>query len=270
MGFSDSHKPFVKVARKQTPFGSNLKTLAKIDPITSFLYDKWWHVEVNGLDRIPDEGPALIVGNTGGIIPWAGIMMAHALMSRKSFPRRLNIVCEMGWIEDERIYQFARDLGFVQWSADHVKTLFSQGELVAVFPEGVHGALKPFSERYRLRDFDWTRVLPAIEEKVPIIPLATIGCDESFPVIGNCEEMARMLNLPAFPVTPFMPFLPFPFNMISLPGDWKMRVLRQKDYKKTEDRNERYETAQSLAKDLEGEIQAELNRLLRMRIKASP
>ncbi len=268
MGFSESHKSFVKTARKRTPFGSNLKTMAQVEPLTSFLFNKWWKVDIKGLERIPDEGPALIVGNTSGILPWAGIMLAHALMNRKAFPRRINIACEMGWIEDERIHQLARELGFVPWSADNVKTLFAQGELVAVFPEGVQGAVKPFSERYRLRDFDWTRVLPAIEDKVPIIPLATLGVEESFPIVGNFEEMAKLLDLPAFPITPFMPLLPFPFNMISLPVNWKMKTLKTPDYKKTEDRNERYETAQTLAKEIEGEIQAELNRLLRTRIKA--
>lgn len=268
MGFSDMHRSYVKSARKRTPFGANIKTMAQMAPIVSWLFKHWWKVDVSNLERIPDEGPALIVGNTAGILPWPGIMLAYALMSRKSFPRRLNIACEMGWIEDERVHHFARELGFVPWSAENLKTLFAQGELVAVFPEGIHGAVKPFSERYRLREFDWTRVLPAIEERVPIIPVSTVGCDESFPIVANLEGVAKLLDMPAFPVTPFMPFLPFPFNMISLPGNWKMKVLRESDYKKTDDRNERYEEAQHLAKQLEGEIQAELNRLLRARIKS--
>ena len=268
MSFSETHKSYVKVARKRTPFGSNLKTVAQLEPLLTWLYEKWWKVEASNLDRIPQEGPALIVGNTSGIIPWAGIMLAYALMNRKVCPRRLNIVCEMGWIEDERIHQLARELNFVPWSADNVKTLFAQGELVAIFPEGVHGAVRPFAERYRLREFDWTKVLPALQEEVPIFPVATLGCDEAFPVIANLEGVAKLLDVPAFPITPFMPFLPFPLNMMSFPGSWKMRTLRQTEYKKTDDRNERYETAQTLAKQLEGEIQAELNRLLRGRIKA--
>ncbi len=268
MSFSDTYKSYIKVARKSTQFGSSLKTMAQLEPMLSWLYKHWWHVECQGLERLPQEGPALIVGNTSGIIPWSGIMLAYALMVKKAFPRRLNILCEMGWIEDERLHHLARELGFVPWSADNAKKLFQNGELVAVFPEGIQGAVKPFAERYRLREFDWTRILPAIEENVKIYPVATLGCDESFPIITNLDGLAKVLDVPAFPITPFMPLLPFPLNMASLPGHWKMRIMKAAEYDKVESRNERYETALSLSKNLEGEVQAELNRLLRGRIKA--
>ena len=269
MSFAESYKSYIKAARKATQFGSSVKTMAQLEPMLSFLYKNWWKVNCQGLERLPQEGPALIIGNTSGIIPWAGIMLSYALMTRQSFPRRLNILCEMGWIEDERIHHLARELGFVPWSADNAKNLFAQGELVAAFPEGIQGAVKPFSERYRLREFDWTRVLPAIEENVKIFPMATTGCEESFPVIANLDGVAKSLDLPAFPITPFMPLLPFPFNMASLPGKWEMRILKKADYAKVESRNDRFETALSLSKNIEGEVQAELNRLLRKRIKSA-
>lgn len=268
MSFAESYKSYIKAARKATQFGSSVKTMAQLEPMLNFLYKHWWKVNCEGLDRLPQEGPALIVGNTSGIIPWAGIMLAYALMTKKAAPRRLNILCEMGWIEDERLHHLARELGFVPWSTDNAKKLFAQGELVAAFPEGTQGAVKPFSERYRLREFDWTRILPAIEENVKIFPMATTGPDESFPIIANLDGVAKALDVPAFPVTPFMPLLPFPLNMASLPGNWQMRILRASDYSKAEGRNERYETAQTLSKNLEGEVQAEINRLLRARIKS--
>lgn len=268
MSFSDLYKSYIKVARKRTPFGSNLKTVAQLEPMLAWLYKHWWNVQCSGLERLPHEGPALIVGNTAGIIPWTGIMLAYALMTRQSSPRRLNILCEMGWIEDERLHALARELGFVPWSADNAKMLFGRGELVAIFPEGIQGAVKPFSERYRLREFDWTRILPALEENIKIYPMATVGCDESFPIIANLDAVAKALEIPAFPVTPFMPLLPFPLNMASLPGNWQINVMKAVEYPKVETRNERYETALSLSKTLEGDVQAELNRMLRKRIKA--
>jgi 1-acyl-sn-glycerol-3-phosphate acyltransferase len=268
VSFAESYKSYIKAARKATQFGSSIKTMAQLEPILGWLYNNWWNVKFQGLERIPNEGPALIVGNTAGIIPWTGIMLAYALMAKKEFPRRLNILCEMGWIEDERIHHLARELGFVPWSADNAKKLFANGELVAIFPEGIQGAIKPFSERYRLREFDWTRALPALEENVKILPMATLGCDESFPILANLDFVAKALDLPAFPVTPFMPLMPFPFNMASLPGKWKMHVLKAIDYKKVETRNERYETAVTISRELEGEVQAELNRLLRTRVKS--
>lgn len=267
VSFSETYKQYIKAARKTTQFGSNVHTMAQLEPALAFLFKKWWRVDMQGLESLPD-GPALIVGNTSGVLPWAGLMLLYALMSRKGNPRRLNIMCEYDWIEDERLHHLAREMGFVSWSADNAKKLFAQGELVAVFPEGVAGALKPFSERYRLREFDWTRLLPAIEAGVPIYPMATLGCDESFPVIHNSTKLAKLLDMPAFPITPFMPWLPFPFNMASLPGHWHMKLLKKMDYKKDGGRNENYESALEVSRNLEGEVQAELNRLLRTRVKA--
>lgn len=268
MGFVREYKSYIRVARKPTQFGSDLKIMAKLEPLLGWLYKNWWHVSFKGIERIPLQGPALIVGNTAGIIPWPGLMLSYALMARKSSPRRLNILCEMDWIEDKNVQEFAAKIGFVQWSKDNARALFSRGELVAIFPEGVQGAVKPYSERYRLREFDWTRILPALEENVKICPLATLGCDESFPIITNLDGVAKVLDIPAFPVTPFMPLLPFPFNMASFPGRWDMHVLRPADYGQLETRNERYETALTLSRQLEGEVQAEINRMLRTRVKA--
>lgn len=269
MTFTEVFRDYIRTARKGTDFGYSVKTMAQLEPYFGFLFRTWWRVQIKGLERIPAEGPALIVGNTGGIIPWAGLMLSYALMSRGSNPRRLNICCEMDWIEDERIHHLGRELGFVPWSSDNVKRLIAQGELVAVFPEGMQGAIKPFSERYRLREFDWTRILPALEEQVPTIPLATLGCEEAFPVVTNLSDLAKMLDLPAFPVTPFMPFLPFPLNVLgSLPVGWKMSLLKPMERKTYETRDEIYEAAIPFAREIEGQIQAELNRQLRQRVKA--
>ena len=270
MSYTDAYKEYIRVARKGTQFGSCVKTMAWLEPYLAFLYKTWWRVQLKGMDRIPAEGPALIVGNSSGTMPWPGIMLAYALMAREHNPRRLNICCEMGWIEDERLHHLGRELGFVPWSADNVKELFARGELVAVFPEGIDGAVKPFAERYRLSRFDWTRILPAIEAGVPTIPLATLGCDESFPVLANLQDLAKWLDLPAFPVTPFMPWLPFPLNMLgSLPVAWKMSVLRaHEEITANETREQMHAAAVPLTDELEGEVQAELNRLLRQRVKA--
>jgi 1-acyl-sn-glycerol-3-phosphate acyltransferase len=267
MSFATTHRPYIRVARKGRDFGFSLKTIAKLAPLLGFLHDEWWQVETGGIKHLPDKGPVLLVGNAGGVAPWAGLMLLYTLMNCSEKPRRVNILTDMDWIEDERLYSLLREIGFVSWSADNAKQLFAAGETVVVFPEGTAGAVKPFGERYRLRAFDWTKIMPAVEMKVPIMPLATIGPDESFPVGMNLEPLAKLLSLPAFPITPAFPWLPFPVNMFSLPVRWKIRMLKDVDYEKPTSREELEDRSKSLALFLEGEVQAELNRLLRTRIK---
>lgn len=267
MPFSNDYKPYIETAAKTTDSDFSLDTVAKIEPVLSFLFENWWKVELTGLQHIYDKGPVLFVGNAGGVMPWAGLMLMYALMKDKSHPRRLNILADLSWIEDERLYSFLREVGFVPFSADNVKRILSEGESAIVFPEGIAGAVKPFGERYRLRLFDWTQLMPAIEMNIPLIPVATLGPDESFPVGKNLDKVAKMLSLPAFPITPFFPFMPFPVNLFSLPLKWKMRVMRPVDYSETHSREEVEQTSKNMALFMEGEVQAELNRLLRVRIK---
>lgn len=265
--FTATYPRYVEAASADGSFGFDLETVARLSPVFAFLYRDWWHVDCQGLDRLPKEGPALIVGNSGSVLPWPALMLMYALLSDSESPRKLNILAEMSWIEDERLYHHFLELGFVPFSADHAKKLFAAGEIVAIFPEGVAGLTKPFSERYRLRPFDWTAFLPAVRAGVPVFPLATLGCDESVPVIGNLEGLARFLKLPAFPVTPFFPWLPFPAYLASLPVPWKMHLLKECSYEKGAEHDEIEQAAQRLAEFSEGEVQAELNRMLRSRLK---
>lgn len=268
MHFATTYREYIRNSRKSDNFfGFNVRSLAKIEPFLKFLYEDWWKVEFRGIDRIPEKGPALIVGNTSGLIPWPAFMLVYALMSRKN-PRRLHIVADIDWIDDERVYSSLRELGFVEWSSDNVKRLLSHGEVVATFPEGISATQKEFSDRYRVGDFDWTRLLSAVEEGVKIYPLATTGCDEAVPTLFNMEKMAKWLNMPAYPITPFFPWYPFPVHLMSLPVHWKMAVLQPSPYKKESNRDKVEELAKAQARFLEGEIQAELNRLLRQRVKA--
>ena len=194
-------------------------------------------------------------------------MLLYALMSQ-SCPRRLTVVADMDWIEDERVHAFLVQVGFVPWSSTNLKYLFSKGELVAVFPEGLPATGKPFSERYRVHEFDWSRLLPAFETGVDIYPMATIGCDEALPTMFNAEHLSKLLSLPSFPVTPFFPWFPFPANLGSLPVKWKMTMLKPTAWDDTRgDRDVLVDTARHHTRYIEGQIQAELNRMLRARIK---
>lgn len=268
--FASTYRNYIRHTRHaDNYFGFDVRAIAAIEPFMHFLYEDWWRVQLTGLDRLPKEGPALIVGNSSGLIPWPAFMLMYALMNDKENPRRLHIVADMDWIADERVHAELVQLGFVPWSSTNLQHLFSKGELVAIFPEGLSATSKPYSERHRVRDFDWTRLLPAIEEGIKVYPLATLGCDEASPTLLNFERLSKFLGMPAYPVTPFFPWFPFPANIAaSLPVKWKISVLNSTAYAAHSNRDTLEDTAKSQSRFIEGEIQAELNRILRSRIKS--
>ena len=267
--FTKKYRRFIRETRRRhQTFGFDVRRLAWAEPLLGFLFNEWWRVQLTGLDRLPKNEAALIVGNMNGVVPWPALMLIYAAMSHKVNPRRINIVADMDWIEDERVHNALLELGFVPWSSENLKQLFSKGELVAVFPEGLAAVNKPFSERYRLREFDWTRLLPAIEQGVRVHTLSTVGCDEAIPNILSFESLKEHLSLKTFMATPFFPWLPFPLNLSSFPVKWYMSIGKPIPYKVETGRDSLENTANSLTRFVEGEIQAELNRMLRLRSKS--
>ena len=70
--------------------------------------------------------------------------------------------------------------------------LLEQDELVAVFPEGVKGTGKDFSERYRLQRFGRGGFVElALRTGAPIVPVAVVGSEEIYPKIGELAARWR-------------------------------------------------------------------------------
>ncbi len=90
------------------------------------------------------------------------------------------------------------------------------GECVMVFPEGVRGINKPFSERYQLQRFGLGFMRLALETRTPIVPVGIVGSEEQQPGIANLPRVARLFNMPSFPITLGFPWLG-PLGILPLP-----------------------------------------------------
>jgi 1-acyl-sn-glycerol-3-phosphate acyltransferase len=94
-----------------------------------------------------------------------------------------------------------------------------------VFPEGVKGTGKPFSERYRLQRFGRGGFVEiALRTGAPIVPVAVVGSEEIYPKLGDLPLVARLLRAPLFPVTPTFPWLG-PLGAVPLPSRWRIEFL---------------------------------------------
>ena len=67
---------------------------------------------------------------------------------------------------------------------------------MGVWPEGFKGVGKPFSERYKLQRFGRGGfVSAALRARVPIIPTAIVGAEETYPMLGDIAPLARLLGI---------------------------------------------------------------------------
>ncbi len=60
---------------------------------------------------------------------------------------------------------------------------------------------------------------------MPIVPVAVVGAEEIYPVVGRMENLGRLLGAPYVPLTPFFPLLG-PLGVVPLPTKWFIRFGR--------------------------------------------
>jgi 1-acyl-sn-glycerol-3-phosphate acyltransferase len=189
------------------------------------LYTRWWRVTATGLASIPAEGPALIVANHAGVVPWDAAMMATAM--RREVPPgttyRHPRFLVLDWAFSLPWASMAiRRFGGVPASPHNALALLRQGHVVMVFPEGAKGVGKPYSRRYRLERFGRGGFVElALEAGAPIVPCAVVGSEEIYPKIGELPLLARLTGAPYFPLTPTFPLLG-PLGAIPLPSRWRI------------------------------------------------
>jgi len=191
-----------------------------IMPLSRVLYRQWFRVRMRGLEHVPDAGPALVVANHSGVLPFDAIMLHTGLFDEHPRHRNLRLLGADLVYAIPGLASLARKSGHTRAGPAEAGRLLAAGELVGVFPEGFKGIGKPFSERYRLQRFGRGGfAATAIQAGVPIIPCAIVGAEEIYPMIGNAGTLARILGLPYFPVTPLFPWLG-PLGAIPLPSNW--------------------------------------------------
>ncbi|MDQ3691235.1 MAG: acyltransferase family protein [Chloroflexota bacterium] len=189
-------------------------------PLMRPLYERYFRVRTLGVDRIPDTGPALIVGNHSGTIALDAVMVQYAVATEHPTRRIIrNIGADLVY-ELPVIGPLARKGGAAVASEEDARELLARGELVGVYPEGFKGVGKGWRERYKLQRFGRGGFMEtALRTRVPIIPVAVVGAEEAFPMIGNAKWLAKALGMPFFPITPTFPLLG-PLGLLPLPSKW--------------------------------------------------
>ena len=188
-------------------------------PILGRLFRTYFLGEVQGLDNIPD-GPSLLVGNHSG-----GTMIADTFVFATCFYERFG--------PERRFHQLAHDLaarlpglgirpwGTVRASHDNARRAFDLGAPVLVYPGGDWETFRPSwqSDRIDLADRKGFIHL-AFEQEVPIVPVVSIGGQETALFLTRGERAARLTRLDRaarIKVLPVSLGPPFGISVIDLP-----------------------------------------------------
>lgn len=176
--------------------------------------------EVRGLEHIPD-GPALLVGNHSG-----GTMIVD------TFALALEFYDHFG--PDRRFHQLAHDIaarlpftgmrryGVLSASHENARKAFALDAPVLVYPGGDYETFRPTTHSSRI-EFGGRKgwITLALQENVPVVPVVSIGGQETALFVTRGERAARLTGLDRLARIKVLPVSlgpPFGVNVLDLPG----------------------------------------------------
>jgi 1-acyl-sn-glycerol-3-phosphate acyltransferase len=195
------------------PYGISKRHLGRVMRILLPFYRSYFKVETFGLERIPDRGRAMLVGNHSGGIAIDGAMVLAAMFFSKEPPRLAQGMIEKFINRLPFASQWASRIGQFTGLPEHCIRLLEDDRLLMVFPEGARGTAKLYKDRYSLVSFATGFLRQALQTRTPIIPFGFLGGGEALPTISNAYTLGRLLGLPYFPITPYGLPIPLPARM---------------------------------------------------------
>jgi 1-acyl-sn-glycerol-3-phosphate acyltransferase len=156
----------------------------------------YFRAEVRGLGNVPEEGPVLLVGNHSGgnLTPDTGVFTlafsTYFGVERVFHQLAHNLVLSMPGLS------FLRKYGTVAASRDNARKALQAGAAVLVYPGGDYEVHRPSWEGRRV-DFGGRKgfLALALEEGVPIVPVVSIGGQETALFLSRGERLAKLLGL---------------------------------------------------------------------------
>jgi 1-acyl-sn-glycerol-3-phosphate acyltransferase len=187
-------------------------------PIMRTFFHAYFRAEVRGLENIP-QGPALLVGNHSG-----GTMIVDTFLFTFAFYNHFG--------PDRRFHQLAHDIaaripglrrfGTLVASHENAQRAFGAGAPVLVYPGGDVETFRPSWHSSQV-EFAGRKgfVRLALDEDVPIVPVVSIGGQETALFLTRAQRLARALRLDRLARLKVLPISigpPFGVNVLDLPG----------------------------------------------------
>src|SRR3954464_5700261 len=202
----------------------------------------YFRADVKGLEKIPADGPVLLVGNhSGGNVTPDTLVFSLAFatyfgVERRFFQLAHNLVLAMPGLGTLRKY------GTVAASHENARKALETGAALLVYPGGDYEVHRPSWDSAKV-DFNgrkgWIRL--ALDNDVPVVPLVSIGGQETALSLSGGNRPARLLRLDKMfrlkllPISISIPWGLKVGDMLShwpLPAKISMRVLDPIDLRK--------------------------------------
>ena len=165
-------------------------------PFLWLLSTFYFRGEVRGIENIPAEGGVLLVGNHSGgnMIPdtylFSLAFCTHFGVERRFYQLAHNLVLVMPGLG------FLRKYGVVAASRENARAALASGSALLVYPGGDWETHRPSWQSAKI-DFAGRKgfIELALAEDVPIVPVVSIGGQETALFLSRGERLAQLLRL---------------------------------------------------------------------------
>lgn len=225
-------------------WGFNIKNIRNNMRFVKYLYEKFYKVEVSGLENIPKEGRCLLIANHSGQLPFDGLLIGYALVTNPHGPRVPKAMIERFLPSVPFIGNWLNSIGAVIGDPVNCERMLDNEEAIVVFPEGVRGSNKLYKHRYQLQRFGTGFMHLAMQHQAPIIPVGIVGMEETIRSYADIKPLAKILGMPVAPLV--LPYI-FPSKVYIHFGE---PLYFKNDVYKDSDINIRVETVKKAIHDL--------------------
>lgn len=192
----------LKEARRHAgydPFGMHPDWVGMANALLDPLYRYYFRVQAHGAEHLPTRGPAILIANHSGTLPFDALMLCVDVARRSEPPRLLRPVTDRFVARLPWAATIMARCGAIGGALSDVRYLLEHGELCLIFPEGLSAIGKPRTARYRLQPFHAGFAELALRHRVPVVPVAIIGPEEQWPVLAQLP-MVHPYGLPYVPI----------------------------------------------------------------------
>jgi 1-acyl-sn-glycerol-3-phosphate acyltransferase len=186
-------------ASQAIAFQHDPEFLSKVVPLME-IYGRYFDAEVRGVERLPNSGPVLLVGNHSGpnSDPDTPVLMA-AWYRKNSVENPLVLLSFDVIFAVPRIGNFFRRLAQVPANHRNAEAALDRGAAVLVYPGGLEDIARPWTERNRIELAGNKGFIKlALQKGVAVIPVVGHGGHDSSIVLTRGRRIAKALGLGKF------------------------------------------------------------------------
>ena len=236
------------------------------------LMDRYFRLEFDGFENLPDE-PCLLIGvHSGGPLTMDAWTVVMAWWREFEETRALHGTAHDVLMNAPVLGDYFRRLGVISPTKENIRAAFDKGDDVILWPGGEVDCYRSWMNRDKAvlggrKGF----IRLAMSAGVPIVPVATVGGHDTLFVLSEARGLAKKLNLKerkrsdVAPITLSWPFGVAlhltPFQHVPLPAKIRTRLMEPIYLDNDPQRLDDQEYVEDVYKMIEGTIQTGMDEL---------